>query len=224
MGPDFGPERGRVVPVDIRGLYRALRYGKPIIVVSGLPRSGTSMTMKMLEAGGVEIVTDGLRTADEDNPKGYFEIERVKDLHKETDKAWLREARGKAVKIISYLLRSLPPDNSYKVLFMNRSLEEILASQQKMLDRRGETSDTSDERMVKVFEKDLREVRFLLRRRPQFETLELQYRHAIDNPREYARQIADFLDVDLDIEKMAAVADKSLYRNRAPDDSQGPAS
>jgi hypothetical protein len=204
--------------MSIRGIFRSLKYGKPIVVVSGLPRSGTSMTMKMLEAGGLEIMTDGLRTADEDNPKGYYELEKVKNLHRDTDKSWLREARGKAIKVISYLLRSLPPDHQYKVLFMDRHPKEILASQQKMLDRRGETSEISDEKMQEIFEKDLREVRYLLKRRPHFETLELKYRDALENPAENARLIADFLGLDLDVAKMTAVADKSLYRNRAPED------
>src|ERR671918_231313 len=97
----------------VQNLYRRVRYGKPIVVVSGLPRSGTSMAMKMLEAGGLSIVTDGLRMADEDNPKGYYEDERVKRLHKDEDKAWLRGARGKVVKIISFLLKSLPLELNY---------------------------------------------------------------------------------------------------------------
>lgn len=117
-------------------LYRRMVYGEPIVVVSGLPRSGTSMTMKMLEAGGVRVVTDGARTADVDNPKGYCEGDRVLDLAKEVDTAWLPEARGQAVKIISYLLRHLPEDNNYKVLFMRREISEVLASQTKMLARR----------------------------------------------------------------------------------------
>ena len=93
-------------------LYRRIRYGRPIVVVSGLPRSGTSMAMKMLEAGGLGVVTDGLRTADEDNPKGYYEDERVKDLAGTEDRGFLRAARGKAIKVISYLLKDLPPDNN----------------------------------------------------------------------------------------------------------------
>ena len=120
---------------SLRRLYRHLRYGQPIVVVSGLPRSGTSMVMKMLEAGGLAVLTDGLRTADEDNPKGYYEVERVKDLAREADKGWLGEARGKAVKVISYLLKSLPPTFNYKVVFIRRDLEEVLASQRKMLAR-----------------------------------------------------------------------------------------
>jgi len=190
-------------------------YGKPIVVVSGLPRSGTSMAMKMLEAGGMNTITDGLRTADEDNPKGYYELERIKDLHKEKDKGYLKGSRGKAVKIISFLLRSLPDTNNYKVIFMNRRLEEVLASQQKMLARRGETNDIADDRMMELFEKDLREVKYLLKRRPQFETLEIDYTEAVANPRQQAEKIREFLGLPLDVDKMAKVADKTLYRNRA---------
>ncbi|MFQ5669046.1 MAG: sulfotransferase domain-containing protein [Acidobacteriota bacterium] len=202
------------MPSPLRQLYRSLRYGKTIVVVSGLPRSGTSMAMKMLEAGGVEILTDGKRAADEDNPKGYYELEQVKNLHTQPDRSWLKEARGKAIKVISYLLRSLPADNSYRVLFMKRDLREILASQAKMLARRGETQEIDDERLMKLFERDLREIRFLLERRPWFETLEIAYQEALDHPREQAGRIAAFLGRDLDIEKMSAVADGSLYRNR----------
>src|SRR5437764_15261399 len=118
-------------------LFRRLRYGAPIIVVSGLPRSGTSMAMKMLDAGGVGIVTDGVRTADESNPKGYYEFEPVKELDKNGDLSWLPGARGKAVKIISFLLTYLPDTFDYQVLFMNRDIDEVLASQNKMIAARG---------------------------------------------------------------------------------------
>src|SRR5687768_1736541 len=107
-----------------------------ITVVSGLPRSGTSMMMKMLEAGGLEPVVDHVRKPDEDNPKGYYEFERVKAL--ENDREWLPEAKGKFVKVISMLLRHLPADHRFKVIFMQRNMPEVLASQKKMLVRRGE--------------------------------------------------------------------------------------
>jgi hypothetical protein len=197
-----------------QSLIRRIKYGKPIIVVSGLPRSGTSMAMKMLEAGGMKIVTDGVRTADEDNPKGYYEFEPVKDLHKADDHSWLKGARGKVVKIISYLLKSLPDTNNYKVLFMNRDLREIVASQNKMLVRRGESSETSDERMIELFEKDLNDARFFLRRR-QFDVMELHYRETLETPRVLARKIVEFIGEPLDVEKMAGVVDMQLYRNRA---------
>jgi hypothetical protein len=169
--------------------------------------------MKMLEAGGLPIVTDGVRTADEDNPNGYYEDERVKQLHETVDKRWLRDARGKGVKIISYLLKRLPSDCNYKVVFWHRNPQEILKSQAKMLARRGEASETSDERTLELMRKDLDDARFFLRR-PHFEVLELHYREALEHPRESAKRIADFLAQPLDVEKMAAVVDPKLYRNR----------
>ena len=195
-------------------LYRRIRYGRPIVVVSGLPRSGTSMAMKMLEAGGLRVVTDGRRAADEDNPKGYYEDERVKDLHRAGDKTWLRGARGDVVKIISFLLKSLPDDNNYKVLFMHRSLHEIVASQNKMLARRGESNDTPDDRAVQLLEEQVRDARFFLRR-PQFEVLELNYRETLDSPRPLALRMAEFVGEPLDVERMTQVVDVQLYRNRA---------
>lgn len=195
-------------------LYRRVRYGKSIVVVSGLPRSGTSMLMKMLEAGGLPVVTDGLRSADEDNPKGYYEDERVKDLHQVGDKKWLRAARGRVLKIISFLLKSLPADNNYQVLFMHRNLREIVASQNKMLVRRGEKNDTPDERAVALLDEQVRDARFFLRR-PQFEVLEMNYGEIVQRARPQAQRMAEFLGRPLDVEKMAQVVDVQLYRNRS---------
>ena len=195
-------------------LYRRVRYGQPIVVVSGLPRSGTSMAMKMLEAGGLPVVTDGLRAADEDNPKGYYEDERVKDLHQAADKTWLRDARGRVVKIISFLLKSLPAENNYQVVFMHRNLREIVASQNKMLVRRGERNETPDERAVQLLEEQVRDARFFLRR-PQFEVLELNYGEMLQGARPQAQRMADFLGRPLDLERMAQVVDVQLYRNRS---------
>jgi hypothetical protein len=198
----------------LRRLYRRIRYGSPIVVVSGLPRSGTSMAMKMLEAGGMKIVTDSLRTADEDNPKGYYEDERVKDLYLEGDKTWLRDARGRVIKVIAFLLKSLPSEHNYKVLFMQRNLREIVASQNKMLVRRGEANETPDERAVELLDQQLRDARFFLRR-AHFEVLELSYKETLDSPRAQAQRVADFLGAPLDVAKMAEVVDLQLYRNRA---------
>jgi hypothetical protein len=198
----------------VPSLYRRVRYGKSIVVVSGLPRSGTSMLMKMLEAGGLPVVTDGLRSADEDNPKGYYEDERVKDLHQVGDKKWLRAARGRVLKIISFLLKSLPADNNYQVLFMHRNLREIVASQNKMLVRRGEKNDTPDERAVALLDEQVRDARFFLRR-PQFEVLEMNYGEIVQRARPQAQRMAEFLGRPLDVEKMAQVVDVQLYRNRS---------
>ena len=199
----------------LRRFYRRLRYGQPIVVVSGLPRSGTSMLMKMLEAGGLPLVMDGLRVADEDNPKGYYEDERVKNLAKDPDHRWLDAARGKAIKIISFLLKELPPQHNYRVVFMRRNLQEVLASQSKMLKRRGEGSETSDERMRELFENDLWKARYLMKHQPQFEALEIHYRDVLERPREQAERINGFLGGGLDVAAMTGVVDRELYRNRA---------
>jgi len=203
------------MPSPLVRVYRRLRFGEPIVLVSGLPRSGTSMLMKMLDAGGLPVVTDGLRTADEDNPKGYFEVERVKSLAAESDRDWLAAARGKGIKVISYLLRSLPPSFNYKVVFIRRDLDEVLASQRKMLARRGESDDTPAERMRELFEGDLWRARYLLTHQPQFETFEVAYTDILTDPADQARRIAEFVGGALNVEAMAAAVDPQLYRNRA---------
>jgi len=193
---------------------RRRKYGEPIVIVSGLPRSGTSMVMKMLEAGGVPIMTDAIRTADVDNPKGYYEYERVKDLEKETDKSYIREGRGKALKVISFLLKDLPDDNSYRIIFMRRHLDEVIASQNKMLDRRGEAAITDREAMAEAYRNHLAAVKILARKRPDFEMLEFRYDEAVKKPRQAAHAVNAFLGGTLDEAAMIAVVDAELYRNR----------
>lgn len=201
----------------IQRTFRRFRYGRPIVVVSGLPRSGTSMAMKMLHAGGLEVVTDGLRQADESNPKGYFELEAVKELDKEGSTTWLHDARGKAVKIISFLLTFLPEEHDYRVVFMQRDLHEVLASQNKMLVQRAERPGTpeEDERMRRHYEKHLAKVHRFLASRRCFTVLPVNYRRALEHPRDEAGRINEFLGGGLDIDKMAAVGDPALYRNRS---------
>lgn len=199
----------------VRRIYRRARYGRPVVVVSGLPRSGTSMAMKMLDAGGVELVTDNERTADVDNPKGYFEDERVKNLAEVEDTSWVIDARGKGIKVVSSLLQYLPRELNYQLLFMRRHLHEVVASQNKMLERRGESSDTSDERMLELYQSHLRRVSALLRHAPHFRWIDLQYTEVLESPREEAERIRAFLGRNLDVERMAAVVDERLYRNRA---------
>ncbi len=197
-------------------LIRRIRYGKPVIIVSGLPRSGTSMLMKMLEAGGLEAATDEIRTADVDNPKGYYELERVKDLDKEgADKAWVAGMRGKVVKVISFLLRDLPRGNNYKVVFVNRHLDEVIASQNKMLDHRNEEdAPVSDEKMKENYKNHLWRTNYLLKHEPGFETLFLDHRSVIEDGPGQAAAINRFLGGHLDEQKMAEVVDPNLYRNR----------
>lgn len=172
------------------------------------------MAMKMLEAGGMEIVTDGEREADVDNPRGYYEDERVKDLATAPDKSWLRASRGRAVKVISFLLKDLPPNLNYRVILMRRDLGEVLASQRKMLDRRGETDDTPDERMMELWQDQLWRVNYLLRHAPQFEWIEIEYGEALREPAAAATRIARLVD-GLNERAMAEVVDPALYRNRA---------
>jgi hypothetical protein len=173
------------------------------------------MAMKMLEAGGLEMVVDGLRAADEDNPKGYFEDERVKALAETLDKSWLRDARGKAIKIISYLLHHLPGENNYRVVFVRRDLREVLASQAKMLERRGETSETADEKMIEIYQNHLWRVDYLFRHAPHLERLEVPYAGVVADPRREAERIDAFLGGRLDVERMVGAVDPTLYRNRA---------
>lgn len=195
-------------------VVRRFKYGHPVVVVSGLPRSGTSMAMKMLEAGGLEVVTDEVRTADEDNPKGYYEDERIKDLAEMQNKEWLRSARGKVIKVVSSLLQFLPDDNYYRVVFMRRNLHEVLASQAKMLDRRLEKSETSDEEMLEMFTSHLDKVQFQLRFRNYFGVLYVDYRAVLEDPVHHARRMNEFLDGALDEGRMVEVVDPDLYRNR----------
>lgn len=194
-----------------------LKWSKPVIVVSGLPRSGTSMAMKMLDAGGAQLYIDNVRKPDEDNPKGYFELERVKRLREEPDKSWVKEARGKALKVISYLLTDLPGDNRYKVVFMHRHPDEMIASQNRMLERRGEPLAQNDAEVVRFFQRHLSQVKAWLSRRANFEVLELQYTEVVSNPVKAAESIRSFLQLDLDVARMAEAVDPSLHRNRAPE-------
>ena len=201
--------------MEIKRLFKRIKYGHPIIIVSGLPRSGTSMVMKMLEAGGMKIASDGIRTPDDDNPKGYYELERVKTLDKEMDKSWLRELRGGAVKIVSYFLRYLPDSNYYRVIFIDRNLEEVVASQNKMLVNRQKSHDTGeDESIIKNFESHLWKIRNTILAKPWFEPLYVNHRLVLTNPREQARIINRFLGGGLDEERMASIVDPKLYRNR----------
>jgi broad-specificity NMP kinase len=185
-----------------------------ITIVSGLPRSGTSMMMKMLEAGGLPPLTDNLRIADEDNPKGYYEFERVKQLP-QGDTAWLPDARSKVVKVIAALLPHLPGDYRYHVIFMQRAMPEILASQRQMLIRRGEDPDKiGDDVLAKLFDKHLRQVHDWISRQPNVERLDVNYNEMLKNPQPFIERINVFLGGQLNTEKMAQVVDPSLHRQR----------
>ena len=174
------------------------------------------MLMGMLDAGGVPLMADGRRSADEDNPKGYHELERVKSLDKPGDKSWVAEAQGKGLKIISFLLQHLPDDFDYKIVFLRRSLPEVLASQKKMLARRGEKVDeVSDDEMARMFAAHVAKVEGWLAERPNIDVLYVDHRDTIKAPARVAAMISRFLGGHLDTEAMAAVVDPELYRNRS---------
>lgn len=186
----------------------------PVIVVSGLPRSGTSLMMQMLHAGGIAVLTDNLRTADDDNPRGYLEFERVKTL--KTDKAWLEDASGKAVKIIHMLLQELPDDRQYRIIVMRRDLGEVVKSQARMLERSSKRGAALPaERLMAVFSQQLAQVDAWLKSKPNMRVLDIQHADAIASPRACAERVAKFLERDLDVDAMAGAVDPSLHRNKA---------
>jgi hypothetical protein len=187
---------------------------QPVIVVSGLPRSGTSMMMKMLAEGGLPVITDEIRRPDDDNPNGYFELEIVRQL-KDGNFAWLKEMNGKGVKVISALLEYLPQEYHYKIIFMERDSRETLASQKKMLDHRGQVSKLSDEEMEQQFQAHLAAMKPWLVRQPNMEVLYVNYNALIAEPVFFCEKIASFLNIPLDQSRMLTVPDTQLYRNRA---------
>ena len=187
-----------------------------ITIVSGLPRSGTSLMMQMLEAGGLPILKDDIREADADNPKGYYEFERVKQVAQ--DQAWLEEAKGKGVKLVSALLLDLPNTYTYRVIFMRRKMEEILASQKTMLQRSGKPTDAiGDDKMAALFRKHLIQVEKWVSEQPNVQVLYVSYNEMIADPIKEIERIHQFLGNELDTEKMASVIDRTLYRQRSTD-------
>jgi hypothetical protein len=187
---------------------------QPVIIVSGLPRSGTSLMMQMLAAGGIEVLTDSLRTPDENNPRGYYELEAVKFTR--TNPQWLAGAPGKAVKIIYRLLYDLPADYSYRVIFMQRDRHEVLASQRAMLQgRSGTATGLSDKQLGDIFAREIAAINQWLAQQPNFSVLNIEYRQLVQNPRERIQAIAAFLSRPMNIQAMQAAIDPALYRQRA---------
>jgi hypothetical protein len=183
-----------------------------IIVVSGLPRSGTSLMMQMLSGGGIDVMTDEIRTADTDNPRGYIELEKVKKIKQ--DASWLPEARGRAFKMISQLLYDLPSSERYRIIFMQRDLDEVLASQEKMLVRLGQSAAPRDV-MKRSYQSHLVRLSDWLRGRPNFRTLYTRYSNVVRQPQEEAERLAEFLDREMNVEGMVGAVDPALYRNQS---------
>ena len=184
-----------------------------ITIISGLPRSGTSMMMRMLEKGGVPILTDAVRAADDDNPLGYYEFEPVKRLDK--DASWLSAAVGKAVKIIYIFLYHLPRDHRYKVIFMRRGLDEVVASQKVMLRRRGEGDRMSDQQLIASFSSQLEMLDLWIRRQDNFTILYLDHNDVVNAPEAAVGEIRRFLGLPLDTRSMVQAVEPLLHRNRA---------
>lgn len=184
-----------------------------IVIVSGLPRSGTSLMMQMLHAGGMPMLIDDHRPADLDNPNGYWEYEPVKRLYE--DNSWLSKAEGKAVKVVSALLRYLPAQHTYKIIFMQRAMPEVLASQHAMLQRRGEASGTADDTTLsRLFAQHLDQTANWLAMQTHMTTLSVQYHAALASPQLIATRVAAFIERPLTVEAMARVVDPNLYRQQ----------
>lgn len=184
----------------------------PNIIVSGLPRSGTSAMMQMLQMGGADILTDGKREADISNPKGYYELESVKSMAQNAD--WLKGINGKTIKIISHLLPYLPPENEYKIIFMERDISEVMMSQQKMLGK--SAKDGYPVMLSKTLTEQVIKIKKWLERQPNIEVLYVEYSNLINNPKGYAQEIEEFTKQEFDKDKMIMAIDKDLYRNNNP--------
>ncbi len=183
-----------------------------VVIVSGLPRSGTSLLMQMLAAGGLPLLSDGVRKADEDNQRGYYELEAVKKTKR--DASWLADAPGKVVKMVYLLLYDLPPDYQYRVVFLQRRLEEVLASQKIMLQRQGKPTGADDDAMLRIFRKELAKAQEWLRAQPNFSVHYVNYNQLVVRPQVPAAGIDEFLGGGLNVEAMAAAVDPAQYRNR----------
>jgi hypothetical protein len=185
-----------------------------VTIVSGLPRSGTSMMMRMLEAGGLPVLTDNLRVADVDNPRGYYEFEPAKKT--KNDPSWLEGAGGKVVKMVYQLLYDLPADREYRVIFLRRELAEVLASQRKMLERLGrDDGGISDDKMAMLFRSQLSKFEAWSKDQAHLKILEVNYNRMVADPRQQVEEINGFLGGNLDVEAMVKVVEPDLYRNRS---------
>jgi hypothetical protein len=183
-------------------------------VVSGVPRSGTSLMMQMLAAGGIELLADSERAPNADNPRGYFEFAPVRRLRDES--SWFPEALGRAVKVFYALLKSLPDDVAARIVFMQRDLEEVVASQRAMLARSGNPSDVlPPERMIEIFRAQVDATLTWVSQQPRLQLLEVAYAQAIREPESVASAVDEFLGGGLDVVAMAAIPDPALYHQRA---------
>ncbi len=183
-----------------------------ITIVSGLPRSGTSLMMQMLQSGGLPVLCDADRPADEHNPRGYLEYQKVKSL--KTDNTWLCEAEGKVVKIVSLLLYYLPAGFDYRVIFMRRELDEVLRSQEKMLEGLHQSAGPARELMKQHFARHLLSLEEWIAKQPHVQVMDCHYAELVQEPAAMSKRVIDFLGIDLPIDRMIAAVDPKLYRQR----------
>ena len=196
------------------------RSGKTFVIVSGLPRSGTSLMMQMLSAGGLPAMTDGERVADDDNPEGYFEWEAIKQIQKRPELLDEEGLDGKAIKVISMLLTSLPSKHDYRVVFMMRPVAEIAASQAKMIERLGtDGASLGVEQLQAQLTRHRDQTVRWLRSAKNVQTLPLDYTELVKDPRTMSDRVVQFLGEDLlpDCELMTRAVRPELYRQRQPD-------
>lgn len=185
-----------------------------LAIVSGLPRSGTSMMMRMVDEGGIPALTDNIRKADIDNPKGYYEFEPVKRTRQ--DPSWLEQAPGKVVKMVHLLLLDLPKTQEYRVIFMRRKLEEVVKSQNVMLEHKGKSAQgLADEQVMALFRQQIRQIEDYMQANTNFKCLQVDYNQLLANPGPCVERINEFLGGGLDTGKMLQVVDPTLYRQRA---------
>lgn len=172
------------------------------------------MMMRMLEAGGLPVLIDHIRTADDDNPRGYYEFEAVKRTKQ--DSSWLEGSGGKAVKMVYRLLYDLPTDRDYRVLFMRRKLEEVLASQRIMLQRKGVTSDAADDQQMEtLFRREIQTFDDWVPQQRHISMIDVDYNRVQQDPLTELTRVRDFLGNNLDLAAMTNVVDATLYRNRS---------
>lgn len=216
---DEAAEKACIPPAQAEQTERALT--PPIVIVSGLPRSGTSMMMQMLANAGMPLFTDDARQADESNPRGYFEHEAVKRLGR--DRSWLKEAQGKAVKIIAPLLFSLPARYAYKIIFMLRDVQEVVQSQRSMLARQGKLTENAPTAaaLARAYRRQVLKVMRWAERQHHLSMLYLNYADVIQSPLAQAERVSQFLNNALLPAAMAAVVESDLYREHAAPQSDG---
>lgn len=185
-----------------------------IIIVSGLPRTGTSMMMNILKESGIRILEDQSREANEHNPEGYFEYQPVLELP-EGNISWLENAEGQAVKVNSYYIQHLPPKYEYKVLFMERNIEEIVKSQHKTLADEGKKFHKKEIKMMgDYFRTHIKQIKTWISLQPNFSVLYISYSALVSTPGQYPSIIGEFLEYDAEKLNVEKVVDKKLYKEK----------